>query len=163
MSLTYVGINVCKRPFGVYAPTILHYTQSSHHEKTTQHLSLEAVRVTMRMRPSSSIPSLLCWLLIVAVDWTVAVDQRKFRTCSQTSFCRRHRERHSAALYQYKLEASTVKFHIPSDYIQQEDDGKVVPVETQAAGGSLWGSLQQRVLGANKYDGPKKELFLLHV
>ena len=30
-------------------------------------------------------------LLSVCLFWTLAVDRTKFRTCQQTSFCRRHR------------------------------------------------------------------------
>jgi alpha 1,3-glucosidase len=40
----------------------------------------------------------------------MAVDHSKFRTCHQTSFCRRHRHGKSKSLYEYKLLPETVVF-----------------------------------------------------
>lgn len=51
----------------------------------------------------------------------MAVDRSKFRTCSQTSFCRRHRNGRSKPAYQYKLDPATIQFSpsiqevVPSD------------------------------------------------
>jgi hypothetical protein len=36
----------------------------------------------------------------------MAVDRSKFRTCEQTSFCRRHRDNHSGGLYMFLAAAS---------------------------------------------------------
>jgi len=73
----------------------------------------------------------------------MAVDRSKFRTCSQTSFCRRHRENHSSRLYQYKLDKSSVKFHL------MEEEHASAAKEHKAG---LWQSLQQRILGHGDKD-----------
>jgi hypothetical protein len=41
----------------------------------------------------------------------MAVDRSKFRTCTQTSFCRRHRHGRSKPAYKYQLDPSTIQFH----------------------------------------------------
>lgn len=66
----------------------------------------------------------------------MAVDRSKFRTCSQTSFCRRHRENHSSRLYNYVLDKESVHFHV-----MEKEKG-----HTEDKAG-LWKSLQQRILG----------------
>jgi mannosyl-oligosaccharide alpha-1,3-glucosidase len=71
-----------------------------------------------------------------------AVDRSKFRTCDQTSFCRRHREKASASLYKYKLIKESVHFHLPSE------GGKESEVEES----SLWKSLSSRILGGKGGD-----------
>lgn len=71
-----------------------------------------------------------------------AVDRAKFRTCEQTSFCRRHRDDHSSRLYRYRLVKDSVLFN-----------GIPKPDEKEAAakhpGGNaqtgLWKSLKQNL------------------
>jgi len=41
----------------------------------------------------------------------MAVDRSKFRTCSQTSFCRRNRNGRSQPAYQYSLDPASIEFH----------------------------------------------------
>ena len=68
-----------------------------------------------------------------------AVDRSKFRTCDQTSFCRRHRDDHSSRLYRYRLVKDSVIFHgIPKpDEKEKKDEG-----ETK---GGIWKSLQRNL------------------
>lgn len=65
----------------------------------------------------------------------MAVDRSKFRTCSQTSFCRRHRENHSSRLYQYRLDLQSIHFHVMEKNSSEADKA------------SLWKSLSKRILG----------------
>lgn len=74
----------------------------------------------------------------------MAVDRTKFRTCEQTSFCRRHRGDKSSRLYQYRLVKDSVIFHgIPKADAEEEQK------EETPKRGSLWGSLS-RNLGLDK-------------
>jgi alpha 1,3-glucosidase len=91
-------------------------------------------------------------LLLCLPSHGMAVDQSKFRTCEKTSFCRRHRGQHSAALYNYKMEKDSVHFHVPDKTIEKEEEEVVVATKT---GGSLWKSLSSRILGANQGDNAK--------
>jgi len=63
-------------------------------------------------------PSFHLLLLLVSLAATVgtalAVDRSKFRTCEQTSFCRRHRHNKASVQYSYKLLAESVHFHLPN-------------------------------------------------
>ena len=92
---------------------------------------------TMMMVCRSNLAAVLL-LLLGCSSLGMAVDRSKFRTCSQTSFCRRHRENHSSRLYQYKLDPTSVKFHLM-------DKEHASAAEDHKAG--LWKSLQQRILG----------------
>jgi alpha 1,3-glucosidase len=76
----------------------------------------------------------------------MAVDQSKFRTCSQTSFCRRHREGHSMDLYKYKIEEDSVHFHIPA---LEEEEAEKKKKEPESNGGGIWKSFQDRLLGGS--------------
>ena len=122
----------------------------------------------MTARPSARYVLLLGLLGLLSHGPTLsfAVDRSKFRTCAQTSFCRRHRNGHSESLYKYKL--TEWKFH---EYQQEQggatSDGKGEEVvgadgsETAAAaadaedggaaaasgGGGIWNSVVSRVLG----------------
>lgn len=104
----------------------------------------------------------------------MAVDQSKFRTCEQTSFCRRHRGQHSTSLYEYRIEEETVHFHVPGGGIDATDmdearagAGAAVGVaaggETMGRGkpkdgddaaptAGIWKSLQDRILGGGSGD-----------
>ena len=48
---------------------------------------------------------------ITSFTLVMAVDRSKFRTCSQTSFCRRHRQGRSKAIYKYNLDPTSIQFH----------------------------------------------------
>ncbi len=54
----------------------------------------------------------------------MAVDRSKFRTCTQTSFCRRHRNGKSQILYQYTIDPKSIVFHT-----QHNDPNKNVIIE----------------------------------
>jgi hypothetical protein len=84
-----------------------------------------------------------------------AVDQSKFRTCDQTSFCRRHRGEHSAALYKYRLDKKSVHFHLPSEENDAQKENAET-VEKQKSSG-LWKSLQDRILGGSDDSEGKKD------
>ena len=77
-------------------------------------------------------------LLGCTIGLGMAVDRSKFRTCSHTSFCRRHRQNHSSRLYQYSLDKDSVHLHLME---QHAASGGEEPEQ------SLWKSLQQRILG----------------
>ena len=87
--------------------------------------------------------------------YAMAVDRSKFRTCQQTSFCRRHRHGHSASLYQYKLLKDTVHLHVPSPSdkgeggSESEGGGAAAAVDggKHQQGGGVWQSIQRRLLG----------------
>ena len=96
----------------------------------------------------------------------MAVDQSKFRTCEQTSFCRRHRGQHSASLYQYRIDKDSVTFHLPNenrdglnDFYDEGTDKANHDVENQnengEAGIGLWKSLQTRILGSTSSDADR--------
>ena len=91
----------------------------------------------MMMRRSHFASVLLC--LLGCSSLGMAVDRSKFRTCSQTSFCRRHRENHSSRLYQYRLDPQSVHFHVLEKGTSSE--------ATAADKASLWKSLSKRILG----------------
>lgn len=59
----------------------------------------------------------LCVIVSTAILLPVAmaVDRTKFRTCQQTSFCRRHRHGNSKSLYDYKLLGESVQLHNVKD------------------------------------------------
>jgi len=61
----------------------------------------------------------LCAIVSTAIFLPVAmaVDRTKFRTCQQTSFCRRHRHGKSKRLYDYKLVSESVQLHNVKDAV----------------------------------------------
>ena len=61
----------------------------------------------------------LCFVVSTAILLPVAmaVDRSKFRTCQQTSFCRRHRHGKSKRLYDYKLVGESVELHSVKDAV----------------------------------------------
>jgi len=71
----------------------------------------------------------------------MAVDRTKFRTCSQTSFCRRHRQGKSAPLYRYKLDTSSFQFFDPRDL----NHTVVKPKNSESSNTGIWKSLVQRL------------------
>ena len=134
----------------------------------------------MTVRPSANYVLLLGLLGLLCHDPTLsfAVDRSKFRTCAQTSFCRRHRNGHSESLYKYKL--TEWKFHehpdanadeqgggaaasggkeegeIGADGSEPDADAGDGSAAAASAGGGIWNSVVSRVLGSGskKSDGP---------
>jgi hypothetical protein len=103
------------------------------------------------------------FLVLFLTGWTIsfgfAVDQSKFRTCDQTSFCRRHRGGHSAALYKYRLDKDSVQFHIPSeenDAVKEAAADAAAEAEAKNNAG-LWKSLQDRILGGSEDTDSEKD------
>ena len=90
-------------------------------------------------------------LLLFLTATSMAVDRSKFRTCKQTSFCRRHRQHADATphkshvLYHYEVLPDSVHFHLPSEEQPPVDDESSKKKKT---GGGVWQSLQRRLSGA---------------
>lgn len=115
-----------------------------------------------------SFRGILSWPLVLAgclLATGMAVDQSKFRTCEQTSFCRRHRGKHLASLYQYRIDEESVTFHLPMnervgmEKLNKETDdaaNRAVEMDNKNEGGDtntgLWKSLQDRILGGRSND-----------
>lgn len=78
-----------------------------------------------------------------------AVDQSKFRKCTETSFCRRHRGEHSAALYKYRVDKASVHFHIPKKEKEEEKAAEADAAAEKANNSGLWKSLHDRILGGS--------------
>jgi mannosyl-oligosaccharide alpha-1,3-glucosidase len=81
-----------------------------------------------------------------------AVDRSKFRTCDQTSFCRRHRDDHSSRLYRYRLVKDSVIFH----GIPKKDDADVGASEADNDSKGLWKSLQRNLGLKDRKDSSSK-------
>ena len=84
------------------------------------------------------------------VGTAMAVDRSKFRTCQQTSFCRRHRNGHSGALYRYRLLPGTVELHIPTPEEKAAAAAAAEEAKKQEGGGGVWKSFQRRLLGGEE-------------
>ena len=118
------------------------------------------------MTISKSLRFTLVWPIILAfciLATGLAVDQSKFRTCEQTSFCRRHRGQHSASLYQYQIDQESVVFHLPNENrsdlnganegTEEIENRKVENIgENAGAGTGIWKSFQDRILGSKPSD-----------
>lgn len=92
---------------------------------------------------------LLCgWFLVTAATFGMAVDRSKFRTCEKTSFCRRHRDNHSARLYQYRLDPKSVRFHAPEKADEEHEQAVAAQPGVVASSSGIWASLQRRLLGS---------------
>jgi mannosyl-oligosaccharide alpha-1,3-glucosidase len=96
--------------------------------------------------------------LLLSHNVAMAVDRSKFRTCEQTSFCRRHRLDTNGNLFQYKLLADTIHFH--PQRANEGTDGQVNEADVHSAergandsgedkssSGGVWESIQRRLLG----------------
>ena len=81
----------------------------------------------------------------------MAVDRSKFRTCSQTSFCRRHRNGRSKPIYQYKLDPKTIQFH-PTHDIQQNTSSS-----SDASTNAVDMDEKRNIMLNNNEDGSKNE------
>lgn len=87
-------------------------------------------------------PRLAVLLFLGCASMGMAVDRSKFRTCSQTSFCRRHREKHSGRLYQYRLDKESVHFHTSHSKVDKDKEHTYTTM-------GLFKSLQKRILGSH--------------
>ena len=84
--------------------------------------------------------------------WTLtamAVDRSKFRTCQQTSFCRRQRHFTGQGPYEYVLVPESIHIH------REEKDGTggeeaAHNKKEEKKSGGVWNSLSQRILGSSK-------------
>jgi mannosyl-oligosaccharide alpha-1,3-glucosidase len=75
----------------------------------------------------------------------MAVDRTKFRTCAQTSFCRRHRANKSAVLYNYNVVPGSVHFHLPSETAAAASVGQPK--------GDFWSKFKQGIYGTTTKSG----------
>lgn len=87
----------------------------------------------------------------------MAVDRSKFRTCEQTSFCRRHRHAAHGSLFRYKLVEESIQFHTSNpatDNIAEQEaavtDAEAPSEAEAAAADGVWQSIQRRLLGNTK-------------
>ena len=78
----------------------------------------------------------------------MAVDRSKFRTCQQTSFCRRQRHYTGDGPYEYVLLPDSIQIH-------QEEESKAKETQKKEEKTGVWNSLSKRILGSAKDDhGP---------
>jgi mannosyl-oligosaccharide alpha-1,3-glucosidase len=107
-------------------------------------------------RPGKCRHKLLLSLLLIITAASMAVDRSKFRTCQQTSFCRRHRQQedgtpnHShVTLFHYQVLPDSIRFHLPEDTAaeHQRNRPNPNPKHTKDKGTGVWQSLQRRLLG----------------
>lgn len=113
---------------------------------------------------SSSLRFLPVSLLLISVVLSIfsisamAVDRTKFRTCEQTSFCRRHRQTQEnknkgvKTPTQYKVLYSTLKFHPILPTAEDDASEKLLETKEQQDSG-VWSSLQRRLLGGTGGQG----------
>ena len=78
----------------------------------------------------------LCVIVSSAILLPVAmaVDRSKFRTCQQTSFCRRHRHGKSKRLYDYKLVSDSVELHNVKDAVAKASSLSAAAVASENRG-----------------------------
>ena len=81
----------------------------------------------------------LCFVVSTAILLPVAmaVDRSKFRTCQQTSFCRRHRHGKSKRLYDYKLVGESVELHSVKDAVASAASAAAAATVTETKRGLL--------------------------
>lgn len=110
---------------------------------------------------------------------TMAVDRSKFRTCQQTSFCRRHRRagQHnedkghssSSSRQTFRVIRESVHLHLPDKPVTENAEDSVEQAQQKHDGGadsknnadfaekeSMWKSLQRRLMGSEPADSKKK-------
>merc|ERR1719410_2440105 len=71
--------------------------------------------------------------LLLLIDISMAVDKSKFRTCMQTSFCRRHRS--SKPLISYSLDADSIRFLPCKEKSNEKKE------EEKTVGSSFWNKM----------------------
>jgi hypothetical protein len=76
----------------------------------------------------------------------MAVDRSKFRTCQQTSFCRRHRLGKSRQLYDYSLVSDSVRILRDDDRDAFNIGDAIDGVTTNGAGGGLLSKFSRKLL-----------------
>lgn len=78
----------------------------------------------------------LCVIVSTAIllPIAMAVDRSKFRTCQQTSFCRRHRHGKSKRLYDYKLVGDSVQLHNVKDAVASAAASAAAAVASEKRG-----------------------------
>ena len=117
---------------------------------------LSTTSSSVRFLPAAVLLILISVVLSVFSISAMAVDRTKFRTCEQTSFCRRHRqsqeetEKDRKGQTQYKVLFNTLKFHSIHSNAKEEDSEKVggpKDAGKQPQDGGVWTSLQRRLLG----------------
>lgn len=104
---------------------------------------------TNNATPLPSIPTFILALPFAVTSsflpLAMAVDRTKFRTCQQTSFCRRHRHGKSKRLYDYRLVGESVRIHRGGDAIAADDDGVATAAAAGVASGGGGGSLLSKI------------------
>ncbi len=89
----------------------------------------------------------------------MAVDRSKFRTCEQTSFCRRHRHGKSRALYDYKIIPESIVFlrlrggEEEGGRNGKKDDGIPTATDAAAPSSSSSSSTDAIISGTSKESG----------
>lgn len=88
----------------------------------------------------------------------MAVDRSKFRTCEQTSFCRRHRHGRSRALYDYKILPESVRIvHQVGDEADNDSrgDGITTAADSSSSSDGIVGDTSNKNAGgtASSTDG----------
>lgn len=117
--------------------------------------SMNLIGTIMLKHSTTMLLSCFCLYYMVSSSLSMmtvvmAVDRSKFRTCDQTSFCRRHRYGAHKDLFHYKLLKDTVHFVHNStkktnDAVVKDDHEDEHP----NGGGGVWQSLSRSLLGGN--------------
>lgn len=87
------------------------------------------------------------WILLSSsLQLVMAVDRSKFRTCSQTSFCRRHRDKAPDTPRQFQVDVSSMKFSFDDETESNETndnnaDGSGNGSDAGSARTGIWSSL----------------------
>ena len=115
-----------------------------------------AMRMPMLYGQHALLVAFFVLLLPLSQSIVMAVDRSKFRTCEQTSFCRRHRHDKHGSLFQYKLLPETMHFHFEKASEGDLKEGKVQENENPSTEG-VWQSLQRRFLGNSHRDLKKTD------
>mmetsp|Transcript_13615 Transcript_13615/g.29620 ORF Transcript_13615/g.29620 Transcript_13615/m.29620 type:complete len:1155 (-) Transcript_13615:134-3598(-) len=86
----------------------------------------------------------------------MAVDHSKFRTCQQTSFCRRHRHGKSKRLYDYRVVGESVLVHRDNGAGVVGAGAGAGVVDKNAGGGGLLSKFSRKLMGGRS-DNPPTE------
>ena len=60
----------------------------------------------------------------------MAVDRSKFRTCEQTSFCKRHRSSRSKPAFEYAIIPQSIHIHVDSNVVSTADAADTIDTDT---------------------------------
>jgi alpha 1,3-glucosidase len=83
---------------------------------------LKAVAAAVRFTATTMLCLLILLSLVQSLTVVMAVDRSKFRTCQQTSFCRRHREARSTAAFDYALIPESIRFTRDSEWQESKEE-----------------------------------------